>query len=125
MTLKENLNVEFEGRSEYSERRDCVVRAFTVVSGKPYIEVLNEFSAAGRKPRHGTKSTISTKIANTYGWRKVTCRMTVGKFLDNIKYTGPVVARVRGHMFAVVDGKIADICPVGLKRIVTYYYTNK
>jgi hypothetical protein len=51
--------------------------------------------------------------------------MTVAKFLDNVKHAGSVVARVSGHMFAVVDGEITDIYPVRPKRIVTYYYTKE
>jgi len=117
--------MEFEGRSEYSERNDCVIRAFSVVSGKSYVEVHKEFSAAGRRRRCSTKSTISAKIAKEYGWKKVPCRMTVAKFLDNIKHAGSVVARVSGHMFAVVDGEVTDIQPVRPKRIVTYYYAKE
>jgi hypothetical protein len=117
--------MEFEGRSEYSERNDCVIRAFSVVSGKSYVEVHKEFSAAGRRSRCKTKSTTSASIAKEYGWKKVPCRMTVAKFLDNVKHAGSVVARVSGHMFAVVDGEITDIYPVRPKRIVTYYYTKE
>lgn len=117
--------MEFEGRTEYSERNDCVVRAFSVVSGKSYVEVHREFAAAGRRKRCRTKSSISAKIAKQYGWTKVTCRMTLAKFLDDIQHAGSVVARVSGHMFAVVDGEVMDIEPVSPRRIVTYYYTKE
>ena len=117
--------MEFEGRTEYSERNDCVVRAFSVVSGKNYVEVHKDFADAGRRKRCKTKSSISAKMAEEYGWKKVTCRMTVGKFLKTAKNMGSLVARVSGHMFAVVDGEVADIYPVGAKRIVTYFYIKE
>ena len=117
--------MEFEGRTEYSEKNDCVIRAFSVVAGKSYVEVHKQFAALGRRRRCRTKSSISAKVAKEYGWTKVPCRMTVAKFLEDVKHVGSVVARVSGHMFAVVNGEVMDIYPVRPRAIVTYYYVKE
>ena len=113
--------MEFVGRSDYEERNDCVVRAFSVVANKPYVEVHTDFKKAGRKTKCRTRHSVVFKMADKYKFDKVRCRMTVKRFLDDVAHIKGVAAHISGHMFAVVNGEVADLFPVNPRCIVTYY----
>jgi hypothetical protein len=117
--------MEFVGRSDYQERNDCVIRAFSVVADKPYVAVHSDFKTAGRKTRCRTKFRVIDKVASQYGFEKVRCRMTVKRFLDDVAHIQAVAAHISGHMFAVVNGEVADLWPVNPRCIVTWYLQPK
>jgi hypothetical protein len=105
-----------------TERRDCVIRAFVVLTGKPYAEVHALFKSAGRKDGHGTKVSVTYKVAKALNLKRVTCNMTVSKFLNDVRYVPAVSAHVRGHAFGVIRGEIADFEPLKPRQVVKYYY---
>ena len=114
---------------------DCVTRAITIATGKPYQEVyaamwlgLTDYAVShrdrtakrigrgggrlGTTPRNG----VSPKVYNTYlrslGWRWVpTMRIgsgcTVHLRSDELP-SGRLIVRLSGHVVAVIDGVIHD-----------------
>jgi hypothetical protein len=128
-------HADFGGRPS-DERLDCVVRAFTVITGKPYNEVHAEFKAAGRKDGHKTRDTVTDKVCRKLGIRYLELprrmmvartmphQVSVARFLKDMRYCKPVVALVRGHAFAVREGQIADYQAVRPGcMVIGYYYT--
>jgi len=106
-----------------SERRDCVVRAFTIATGKPYAEVHAMFTRHGRKRGCGTSRKTYLKVAAELGLKYVSQRCSVVRFLDDRQYAPVCAAFVRGHAFAVEKGAVVDIMdPLKPRQIVTGYY---
>lgn len=93
-------------RDGFNERNDCVVRAFSLASTKPYAEVHALMKANGRKDRCGMK--VKNKV--------VRIGRELGMDLTQVRRSGTVakliaahpsdilIVRVARHMFPVVDG---------------------
>jgi len=107
----------------HSERRDCVVRAFAIATGKPYPVMHAMFKAAGRRDGKGTPRSISRAVAKKLGMRWIEERRTVARFLDDMIFARPVAAFISGHAFAVEKGAVVDIEAVRPRQIVKGYYT--
>lgn len=106
------------------EKGDCVVRAFTVATGKPYPVIHALFKKHGRKDRKGTWRHTTRAVANELGMRWVEENCTAQTFLRDMIFAKPVVATMRGHAFAVEKGKIVDLFNVVRPRTrVTGYWT--
>ncbi len=102
--------------------RDCVCRAVTIISGKPYQEVydaLNE-TASAERPRLGKRSSSRTGVKKAairkyladLGYRWVPT-MHIGQgckvhLVDGELPSGRLIVSVSRHLTAVIDGVIYD-----------------
>jgi hypothetical protein len=103
---------------------DCVCRAITIATGKPYREVydaLNELAKSERKgkrkkgkssARNGVYKPTSKKYLASIGW-KWTPTMFIGSgcrvhLVDGELPMGRLVVSVTKHLTAVIDGVIHD-----------------
>lgn len=124
--MTENWQYNDGGRSEHfkGETRDCVTRAITIATGRPYIEVYNAINELakterprGKKKRSHArtgvhKSTIRRYMASI-GWTWVpTMQIGQGCMVhlraDELP-AGNLVVSVSKHETAVIDGIIQDI----------------
>jgi hypothetical protein len=105
------------------ERNNCVPKALTALTHKPYTEVYEYLKDRGRRHGRGTPRFMSesfltengfvrlewsqiTQVYNNGGYG-VTRRMTLATFAKT--YTsGRYMVYVRSHAVAVIDGKIMD-----------------
>lgn len=115
---------DFVGRSD-GECLDCVIRAFTVVTERPYSEVHAAFKKAGRKDGCRTPHHVTHSVACQFGLTRVRVRMSVAKFLNDAEHIPRLVAVVSGHAFGVVKGVIADYEGVKQRAIVKWYFIKK
>lgn len=106
------------GRSDYfkGETGDCVVRAISIATGKPYNVVYAEIKALmgrGASPRNGVPKSIYHRYLLSMGWRWVPTmwvgqekRVTLAK--NELPPRGRLVVRLSKHLTAVIDGTIHD-----------------
>lgn len=103
------------------ERRDCTVRATAVALDIPYAEAHAKMKALGRRDCRGVpyEAYISgLGMQRVADWKP---RTTLYKALGSLK-SGRYVARMRGHVFAVVDGIVHDTAtPRPGSRILAVY----
>jgi len=102
--------VKDDGGRHENEYRDCVVRAFAIATMVPYDYWHAKLAAYGRQRRRGTmRSVFKSLIDNEWGWRHVErpgC--TLKRFVEH-HTRGRYLVRIRGHMLAVIDGRVHDI----------------
>lgn len=115
----------FEGRSK-TERNDCVVRAFTMATGKPYQEIYTMFEKAGRKRNCGTPTSISWPIAEQLGFERIMLPkpMTFKKFAE-IAPDEIIVGRIARHAFAMRKNEVLDYGGIKGGSRVTWYFRKK
>jgi hypothetical protein len=99
-----------------NERNDCSVFAVALATGTPYAHTHALFRAAGRRDRQGTYRHQQMTVVTRLGFTAVkhTPRQpsgacftpkTIGQWVNpNKRY----LAYVRGHVFAIIDGKVQD-----------------
>ena len=121
----------------HNEKNDCAIRAMMIATGATeYIWMRGLFEVKGRKPRHTTKHAVTMAVLETLGHRvlpvlraKQEQVWTVRRFEDGYRHrtrawrlvgaptlatfarrsaTGRYLIRVRGHMFALVNGVVID-----------------
>lgn len=89
------------------ERKDCTVRAASIALEIPYKQAHLEFALLGRKKGKGFSfsryAASSLRLAKVVGHKRcrvfgALCRYNKGRF----------VCRIRGHVFAIVDGVVHD-----------------
>jgi hypothetical protein len=111
----------FDGRTDEHkhERLDCTVRAVSAACSLEYGIAYTLLKTFGRKDRH--KISFVAFMAcharlGEYGHRLIYSAegLTVNQFLKLYK-SGRFIVRIRGHVFAVVDGCVYDRIPVGAK----------
>lgn len=99
------------GRSKegFSEKKDCTVRALSIVSGTSYAAAHEFLRSKGRKSGRGFAFT--TLICSKYDGKVIRAlpkpHCTVGSYVK-AHATGNYVIRVNGHVLAVKDGVIYD-----------------
>jgi hypothetical protein len=116
---------DFVGRPA-TERNDCAVRAFTVISGRPYMEIWNLFYQAGRKPCKSSPIPVMNKVAEQIGleFKRTKNNPTLKQFQQMIG-CDPVVAVKRGHAFGYKAGETLDYgVPMGNRTRIWCYYTK-
>lgn len=99
----------------HGETMDCTVKATALACRIPYEEAHAICAEAGRKPRQGAYTHKIADLLEHKGYRvkrfnprqpngsRYTPK-TIGKRLNR----GHYMCQVRGHVFAVVDGKVLD-----------------
>lgn len=109
------------------EENDCTVRALANASGMPYKLAHKILAKAGRKERHGMLTdqyspvyerlgfTLESIHGTTRGARYLSHKtgrapqpgITLDNLLNRLGY-GRYIIKIRGHVLAVVDGKVLD-----------------
>jgi hypothetical protein len=113
------------------ETGDCVTRAIAIATGKPYQEVYAALFVGSRKyaaehhdktargigksgatPRNGVHRKIYQAYLESLGWQWVSC-MGIGTgttihLKANELPAGRIIARLSGHLCAVIEGVIHD-----------------
>jgi ABC-type bacteriocin/lantibiotic exporter with double-glycine peptidase domain len=114
---------DFVGRPAF-EKNDCAVRAFSVVSGRPYSEIYALFEKAGRQPRKGSSVVVMTQVAKQIGLQfKATKTSPTLRQFQKMIGSDPVVAVKKGHAFGFTKtGKTLDYFEVGARSRVWCYY---
>lgn len=121
---------------------DCVVRAVSIATGKPYDVVYADIKALmgrGESPRNGVPKPIYHKYLLSLGWRWVSTmwvgqqkRVTLAE--NELPSKGRFVVRLSKHLTAVIDGSIHDRydpsrdgtrCVYGYYRAVNWDGINK
>lgn len=119
---------------------DCVVRAFAIMTGKPYIDVYNEINALGlteritkrKKDRSNSRTGVyvstTRKYAKSLGLVWVPTMYLGSGCKIHLKASelpkGRIIAKVSKHCVAVIDGVIHDThdCSRNETRCVYGYY---
>ena len=117
------MTIIFDGRIE-GEHNDCVVRAFSIASGKKYGKVHSLLKKYGRKDKRGTPQSASRLAASDLRLKRFRCRMTLSRFLDDFQYVPRCVACYRGHMAGIQNGVITSdgvLTNSGGRIVVSYY----
>lgn len=104
------------------EKDDCVVRAVAVATSQPYERVHVMFKRAGRKDGRTFGFRVwmhGRKRINRHSVRDVRLEVgekTVGGLLK-ANLQGRFIARVRRHVFAMIDGVVFDtqVTPLGCR----------
>ena len=127
---------------------DCVVRAITIATGKPYIEVYNDLATKnatfaeekrcrvakvlqkrGASPRNGNFKRVYHDYILSLGMKWNTCMRIGSGCKVHLKAeelpTGRIICRVSKHLVAVIDGVIQDTydCSRDGSRCVYGYYS--
>lgn len=120
------------------ENRDCVIRAFCVLTGKPYAELHALAKSLGRKDKQGTSDLTIRRMANAlklvlipYGYnlthrrgRLVHDYPTLAQHLKKLPTLDCVAIR-RGHAFAIKGGIVRDWASGTGARSRIHYYIRK
>ena len=123
------------GRASTSvdERLDCAVRALALSTGMSYGEAHQICADAGRRPRRIMRpSAVHAVFANHAegSWvsfldRRPEKRPTVAQLIRDLS-AGRHIFKVKGHVFAVVDGVCFDVFPEPApRRRVEGYWTMR
>lgn len=114
--------------NEHKERADCSVKAVAIACGTTYEKAHAALAKLGRKPRRGAKTDMILKAVNEFGYKTVTHKpeefiKQYGGNSVNMRHVTPhqverfpeVWAKnetylffTRGHVLAVVNGKVHD-----------------
>lgn len=89
------------------ERNDCVVRAFSVALRRPYAELHDACSAAGRGYGRKTCDVTVWRVAYKYFLLPWDTRGTVAQFI-RANPSGRFYLHRRGHAFCIIDGVVHD-----------------
>lgn len=93
------------------EKDDCLVRALVVVTGMSYEDSYALCELAGRPPRKPWYVKSVVFAANTLGinFKKITLdrRMSASTFA-RMNPKGRFYVTMKGHCFAIVDGKVCN-----------------
>lgn len=112
------------GATKAGEHNDCVVRALTNVTGKPYDEIHAVLKKHGRKDGKGTSLTTSANAMRELGFQAVVLksymkgnvtvkgeqRKTIGTVVKELP-RGKFVLFVKDHATSLIDGQIVDTFP--------------
>ena len=109
------------GRAEAGYKgnaNDCVVRAFAIVMELPYKVIYDDVSyfmeAHGepRSARNGVPEHIVEKYMRNYGWKFVPAKQIGNDTNMHLNKTelpgGRIIADIKNHVCAVIDGVIND-----------------
>lgn len=113
-------------RTSYSEprgeRRDCSVRAYSVVACVSYDEAHALFERHGRKSNRGTPYKVTKEVmAEQFPQAKWSrSGITLGRFIESHP-KGHYLIHVRGHALAVCDGTLHDWFPKPRRRVKWYW----
>ena len=101
--------------------RDCTVRALTIVTGCRYATAEAIAHAAGRRRNRGFRSSQLIDAARAEGFNFEEVKLPQNALLAEVLLIldeGRFYVRVRGHAFAIVDGKVHDMFHTSLRTPV-------
>lgn len=101
----------------HNETADCTVRALSIAADISYDEAHQICEDLGRPHRRGFRmpveqcfklaGCVATKVDHTYRSSYGTHQMTVATVAKRFP-RGSYIARIRGHVLAIVDGQVQD-----------------
>lgn len=109
--------------NKYGERNDCTVKALALTCQIPYEQSHEVFRKLGRRKGRGFRTMLAfpsfrklgfqfEKITNQYGGdtplQPGTAYRYTPKTIGKLCKKGRYLAFCRGHVFAVIDGKVMD-----------------
>lgn len=112
------------GRSECYKgvTGDCVVRAISIVTGRPYQEIydavweeakLSRLKRDRSSPRNGVATKVTRRYMESIGWEWLPTMGIGSGCTTHLKSSelpaGRIMARCSKHIVAVVDGVVHDI----------------
>lgn len=104
------------------ERRDCTVRALALFAGLSYLAAHQLMALAGRKDGGTLRGVHYRPVMDRYGEHITTARpRTLQRFLREHP-SGAFLLEMRGHVVAVIDGRIEDLCPLPARCLVKSYW---
>lgn len=115
------------------ERQDCAVRALALSTAMSYLEAHRICADAGRRPRgimrpsavHAMYATHEEASWVSFLGRRPAMRPTVPQLVRDLS-AGRYIFKVKGHVFAVVDGVCMDVFPKPApRRRVEGYWTMR
>lgn len=102
------------GRAKYftGSAGDCVTRAIAIATEQDYLDIYKALSECGNSARNGVKKDKYAKLLAKMGWQWHAC-MTIGSgckvhLRANELPKGRIIARLSGHICAVIDGIVYD-----------------
>jgi len=115
--------------SAHGERNDCTVMALTAATGCTYDDCHAALAKAGRRNKRGCNfPSMGKAAAKTLGflmeeldWRDYNAKTMISAEKDRKLRKGNFVVRVRGHVAAMVDGKVVDWSQGRRHRIKNIY----
>lgn len=119
--------------SGLDEQLDCAVRALALSTGMSYLQAHKICADAGRRPRRIMRpSAVRAAYANHEGatWvsflsRRPAMRPAVAQLVRDLS-VGRYIFKVKGHVFAVVNGVCLDVFPkpAPRRRVEGYWTMN-
>lgn len=93
----------------HGETNDCAVKAVTLVSNHPYSYVHKLFKKHGRRDRQGTYPSTTRRVIRELGMFADDVQ-TDAKTIKTLRLPakGRYLVNVRGHILAVINGKVQD-----------------
>ena len=93
------------------ESNDCAVIAVSLVARRPYDEVRQLFSDAGRRHRGRTKDEYTFKVLKTIGLHLMelpSVPQTVKQCEYDLRFTNSYLIWTSGHILAMINGVVQD-----------------
>lgn len=115
---------------EYGERADCAVRAVAIATGEGYPMAHYALECQGRQMGEGTLlCDILTAVEELgYTWTKIESEDIPARTpttLERLNMQGQYIVNFRGHVAAMVDGKVLDWTAGRRHRILRMYRIEK
>ena len=111
------------------DAKGCVLHATAIVADTSYTTAYDFYAAGGREHRHGTQLRQILGYIRNFGRYQLQYRLpgtgggrTLGSWLRKHP-TGRHIVVIKGHAFAVVDGKPFDHTPIPKGKRIQYFYT--
>lgn len=126
-----SLNVKLlDACDRMGERNDCAVRAIAVVADVPYEKAHAALAAAGRKPRHRTKNTVTNAALRALGFTMIDVSdQFKGRTVRTLERELPVgkryLIRTNGHILGARWGECHDFTRGGRYRVKHIFQVEK
>lgn len=111
--------------NDLHEKDNCTVMALTCAASIDYKVAKARLADCGRMPRKGAPLNVTQAAYSLFSEGYVPMQMTVGAFIRR-NPTGRFIVRIKGHVFAVIDGSISDFAYVSeYKNILGFWAITK
>ena len=127
-----------EAAGRVGKTGDCVCRAVTIASGRPYAEVHNRLRIITGHVRHGRRPSPENgiivarapfkRLMEEYGFGWVDFRhlsFPLKTTILNLPVEGRLVVMVPRHAYAYIDGVVHDLTPQNIGMPVQGYWIKR
>lgn len=117
-----------ETAGKRTKKGDCVIRAFSIVTGRTWLETFDMLAEHARNSYNSINDPLNyNEVCRNHGWKEYTekavkgsKRLTVEQFAQQHP-TGRYLVRVAHHLTAVVDGVIKDAWNTSNEVVYKYF----